>query len=69
VQLQRHFLPEVRVNQKVFFFYGLREINSGVVKNPTGELYSLDVRIVRQNFFQEKQMVSKVHHLKVSRLE
>jgi hypothetical protein len=40
-----------------------------VAKNPTVELYSLDVRIVRQNFFREKQMVSKVHHSKVSRLE
>ena len=54
MRLQRHFSPEVRVNQKVFFFYGLREINSDVAKNPTVELYSLDVRIVRQNFFSRK---------------
>ncbi len=37
-----------------FFFYGLREINRDVAKNPTVELYSLDVRIVRQNFFSRK---------------
>ncbi len=53
MQLQRHFSPEVRVNQK-FFFYGLREINSDVAKNPTVELNSLDVRIVHQNFFSRK---------------
>jgi hypothetical protein len=50
VRLQRHFLPEVRVNQK-FFFYGLCEINSDVAKNPTVEFNSIEVRIVRQNFF------------------
>ncbi len=53
MRLQRHFLPEVRVNQKVFF-YGLCEINSDVAKNPTVELYSLNVRIVRQIFFSRK---------------
>jgi hypothetical protein len=42
------------VNQKFFFFYGLREITSDVAKNPTVELYSLNVRIVRQNFFLRK---------------
>ncbi len=53
MRLQCHFSPEVPVNQKVFF-YGLREINSEVAKNPTVELYSLDVRIVRQIFFSRK---------------
>ncbi len=53
MRLQRHFSPEVLVNQKVFF-YGLRKINSDVAKNPTVELYSLDVRIVRQIFFLRK---------------
>ncbi len=53
MRLQRHFSPEVRGNQKDFF-YGLREINSDVAKNPTVELYSLDVRIVRQIFFSRK---------------
>jgi hypothetical protein len=65
---QRQFSPEVRVHQKEFFF-DLCEVITDVAKNPTVELNILDVRIVRQNFFREKQMVSKVRHSKGSRLE
>ena len=41
------------MNQKVFF-YGLREINSDVAKNPTVELNNVEVRIVRQISFLRK---------------